>query len=180
MSEGAAALLGALIGALAGLAGGALAALASLRASQVTARAPLGGFLHELSVLLVKARAAVGQPDEDRAVADMEQKWNQFAVHQRIICPSDQIEELTNTLRSELKRADISLDARLHLSGQVLEKLSRMVGAHSSHMLRCSASRTERRIVSQWLDSEQSNLLGGEARSRLRSRSGCRPTRRCS
>ena len=167
MNEAYAALFGALIGALAGLAGGGFAALASLRASQVAARAPLGGLLHELTTQLVKARAALGQPDEDRAVADFEQKWAQFAVHQRILCPSRRIEELSNLLRSELQRADLSADARLHLAGQAVEKLCRMVGAHSSHLLRACASRNEGRIVATWLESEQSNLLSADARSQL-------------
>ena len=136
MNEVSAVLLAALVGALAGLGGGGLAALASLRASQLVARAPLAASLHQLGVRLVLARAALGTSEEDGALRDVELQWNHFAVHQRILCPSERLERLSDVLRTEFSRADLTPDARLALAGQIVEKLSRIVGAHSSRLLR--------------------------------------------
>ncbi len=167
MTEAQAALTGALIGALAGLAGGAFAAISSIKASQVSARAPLADLLHGLTNNLVSAYAALGSPEADQAVTLFELQWNRFAMHQRILCPSVRIEALSSIVRSELEREDLSEEAKIHLAGQILEKVARMVGAHSTHLTRWRARLSERKILREWLSAEQSQLLGPEARTKL-------------
>jgi len=62
MTEATSVILGALVGAVAGLAGGGFAAIASLRASQLAARAPLGSILHEISNALIGMNATRNTP----------------------------------------------------------------------------------------------------------------------
>ena len=171
MNEVYAALLGALIGALAGLAGGAFASLASLRASQVAARAPLGQLLHEFVVCLVlleRALRRVAAAEVTAARNDIGAKWNQFAVHQRILCPSERLSVLTNVLRFEIiARIDADPTTTLDLAGQIQEMVTLMVAAHSSHLFRWRASRFEARILADWLASDKSKRLSQDSRSRL-------------
>ncbi len=167
MSEVYAALLGALIGALAGLAGGGLASIASLRASQVAARAPLGQILCEFSACVVKLYGASDHSEVETAKRDIELKWNEFAVHQRILCPSKRLSILWELLRSELKRPDMRGEAAIHLFGQMQEKATRMVGANSSHLFRWQARRSEAKVLTKWLAADQSKLLSDSARTRL-------------
>jgi len=167
MSEVYAALLGALIGALAGLAGGGLASIASLRASQVAARAPLGQILYEFGACVVKLRGSLDPLEEDTYKRDIELKWNEFAIQQRILCPSERLSVLWELLRSELKRPEMRGDAAVHLFGQMQEKASRMVGANSSHLFRWQARQSEAEVLSTWLAADQSELLSGSTRARL-------------
>ena len=88
MDEAVAALIGAAIGAVAGIAGGGFAALSALRASQVAARAELAPKLHELAAAVISLRGAIGTGTEMKARRDIELAWNDFSVHQRVLCPS--------------------------------------------------------------------------------------------
>lgn len=99
MTEGAAAILGALVGAAAGLAGGGFTALASLRASQLAARAPLGPILHEISNTIIAMNATKNTTDYWGPRREFERKWNEFAIQQRIICPSKRIGNLMDLVR---------------------------------------------------------------------------------
>ena len=79
------ALLGALIGAVGGLAGGAFAAVASLRASQIAARAPLAEKIHTVTSRIVKLRASLDTEDENENRMGFEVAWNDLAVHAKIL-----------------------------------------------------------------------------------------------
>lgn len=79
-------LVGPLIGAIAGLAGGAFAALASIRASQIAARAPLANTLFELA----KAHVALGVSMVDKGdVSECRRYfltiWNQLATQRNLM-----------------------------------------------------------------------------------------------
>ena len=89
-----AALLGALIGAVGGLAGGAFAALASLRSSQIAARAPLAEKIHTVAAGIAKLQASLGTGDENQNRMGFEVAWNDLATHAKILCPSRRIEEI--------------------------------------------------------------------------------------
>ena len=165
MPDVAIALLGALIGAAAGLGGGAVAALASLRASQIAARAPLAAKIHVTSKRIVKLRTAIGTPDYDEHRVAFEEAWNDLASHQKILCPSTRIEDVLSLLR-EVARHDPSdeeeANAEVALAGEALGRVADMIAAHSKHLLRVVAIHEERRILSSWVDdesSEQSSLF---------------------
>jgi len=165
-----AALLGALIGAVAGLAGGALAAIASLRASQVAARAPLAPKLHNIAAELIRLAPAIGQADEIGKRHAFELAWNDFAVHQKILCPSRRIESMVSLVRATQRgkaSSDETANAHLALAGQVLDKLTRMVGAHSAHLFRFRAALAEDRILEEWLNSDESRIMSPELRRRI-------------
>ena len=177
MTEGQAALTGALIGAMAGLAGGAFAAVASIRASQLAARASLAELLHDLYKSRTSEFASVSPSEQDRAVKEFEQQWNRFAVHQRILCPSRTINQLSSLLRTEFDRDDLTPEAKLHLGGQIQEKVARMIGEHSTNLIRWRVCSAERRILKEWLAAEQSSLLSAQARERLTGEVACSLTR---
>ena len=103
MNETVAVLVAVAIGAVAGLAGGGFAALASIRASQVAARASLAPKLHELSNAIVSLQGAIrsGAQEEAEAKKNLECVWNDFAVHQRILCPSQALERLAYARAAE-------------------------------------------------------------------------------
>ncbi len=86
MSPVTAALLGALIGALAGLAGGAFAAIAAIRSSQIAARAPLADKIHEIAMVAIKLRVASTPDERNQWLIKFETAWNDFTIHQRILC----------------------------------------------------------------------------------------------
>jgi len=177
MTEGQAALTGALIGALAGLAGGAFAAVASIKASQLAARTSLAELLHDLSNRLISEYGALSSSDSDLAIEEFEQQWNRFAVHQRILCPSRTIDQLTGLFRSEFHRDDLTPETKLALAGQIQEKVAQMIGAHSTHLTRRRVCSAERRILREWLAAEPSSLLSAQARERLTGEAACCLTR---
>ena len=174
-----AALLGAAIGGLAGLSGGAFAALASIRASQAATRAPLARLLHLLTVRIIALRVA---PGDQRSVAmnNFEEAFNEFSIHQRILCPSRRISVMCDLLRREFKNPDLDADTTLRLAGQAIERLGRMVGAHSVYLFRWRTSLFEIGIVQEWLKDPQSEVLSASARSELGTLVRCHLTRHCS
>ena len=167
MTEGMAALFGALIGAAAGLAGGSLAAVASLRASQLAARAPLGPILHEIGNALVAMNATKGTERYWEPRREFERRWNEFAVQQRILCPSERIASLMDLVLAVARNESDSPQDLMTLAGQTIEKVTRMVGAHGNSLFRGRALEEEARIVRQWLDSKPSESLSGPVRTRL-------------
>jgi hypothetical protein len=91
VTEGAAVLLGSLVGAVAGLAGGSFAALASVRASQLAARAVLGPVLQGIADTVISMNATKGTDAYLGARREFERGLSEFSIQQRILCPSDRI-----------------------------------------------------------------------------------------
>ncbi len=167
MTEVQAALLGALIGALSGLAGGGFAALASLRASQTAARLPLCSTLFGIAEALIRLRIASENDERTSARLDFEKKWNEFSIQQRILCPSRCIEALSSLILAAARNQSENPEDLLNLSGQVLEKITRMVGAHSNNLFRWRAKKQEIDIIQNWLNSPESQILSANVRSEL-------------
>ena len=143
MSEAEFALFGALIGAMAGLAGGGFAALAAIGASQVAARAQLAPKLHALTHAIITLRGTIGTHDEMKARRDLELAWNDFGVHQRVLCPSRALEVLGYVIRRTTTEENVASDVLLTVAGQAQDKASRIVGLHSEHVFRFRARRKE-------------------------------------
>lgn len=169
MTEAASALLGALIGAVAGIAGGGFAAVASLRASQLAARAPLGPILHKIgnALTLIKTDARRGTPEYLVPRIAFERRWNEFSIQQRILCPSDRIANLMEIVRAIGRNESDPPEVLLDLAGQTLEKITQMVGAHSDSLFRFRARREEARIIRRWLESAPANSFSAAVRTRL-------------
>ena len=168
MTEGVAALLGALIGATGGIAGGGLAALASLRASQIAARAPLGPILHEMGKAFVRMNVTKDMPEEyfDHRL-EFEHKWNEFSIQQRILCPSKTITNLMALVMATARDQTSNSADLSSLSGQVVEKVTQMVGAYSNRLFRFEARRDEKRIIRSWLKSPETQSLSPGLRAKL-------------
>ncbi|MDP2651671.1 MAG: hypothetical protein Q8O94_00865 [bacterium] len=167
MSPEVAALLGATIGAVTGLTGGGFAALAALRASQLAARAPLGLILSGIANTLIQLRVTEGTTDQLDALREFDRKWSELSIHQRILCPSTRIERLLSLLLATARSQKDRPDDLLNLAAQTLEKVTRMVGAHSRHLFRWRASREELKIIRTWLASQESQVLSEEVRQKL-------------
>jgi hypothetical protein len=167
MTEATSVIIGALLGAAAGIGGGGFAALASLRASQLAARAPLGSVLHEISDAFIAMTAMKGREGYWERRREFERTWNEFAVQQRILCPSERIANLMELVREIAKNESDPSDALSNLAGQTMEKITRMVGAHSNSFFRFGADLEEARIIRSWLKSAQAKLLSDEVRARL-------------
>jgi len=168
MTQVQAALLGTLIGALAGLAGGGFAALSALRASQLAARAPLCTTLHRIAEALIRLRIASDDDERTLALRDFEKIWSEFSIQQRILCPSSRIEKLSSLILAAARSENESPDDLLNLASQSLDKMTRMVGAHSSYLFRWRTIRQESKIIKSWLDSPESQILSGDVRSKLK------------
>jgi hypothetical protein len=127
MTEAAAVIVGAMVGAMAGLAGGGFAALASLRASQLAARAPLGPVLHEIrnTLTLVKTDAPKGTQEYWVPRIEFERRWNEFAIQQRILCPSERIARLGELVLLIGRNELVPPAVLLNLAGQTIEKITR-------------------------------------------------------
>ena len=169
MSATVAALVGAAIGAVAGLAGGAFAALASIRASQLAARAILAPKLHELSNAIVTLRGTMGLEPEDelRAKKNLERAWNDFAVHQRVLCPSKAIEVLAYILRTAAFEEGYTLQAVATIAGQAQDKVARIVGLYSEHVFRFRARQEEKEVIAAWLAGEARGWLSDGLRKKV-------------
>ncbi len=167
MTEATSVILGALVGAAAGLAGGGFAALASVRASQLAARAPLGAVLHEIGNALVGMNATKGTKEYWEPRREFERRWNEFSIQQRILCPSERIANLMELVRAIGRNESDPPEALLNLAGQTIEKITQMVGAHGNSLFRFRARREEARIIRRWLKSEPSNLLSEAVRTKL-------------
>ena len=168
MTEAISVIIGAAIGAVAGIAGGGAAALASLRASQLAARAPLGPVLHELSNTIIAMNSTKGTPDYWEPRREFERKWNEFSIQQRILCPSDRISNLMELVRVIGRNENDPPEALLNLAAQTLEKITQMVGAYGNSLVRFRARRQEVRVIKRWLASEPSNLLNEALRAKLK------------
>ena len=162
-----AALLGGIIGGVAGVAGGGFAALAALRASQLAARAPLASILCAIANTLVQLRVSADTSERLKAEREIERKWNELSIHQRILCPSTKMEILLSLLLAAAKSREDRPDDLLVLASQTLEKISRMVGAHSSHLFRWRAVREESKIIRNWLASQESQVLSESTRQKV-------------
>jgi len=167
MTEATSVILGALVGAVAGLAGGGFAAIASLRASQLAARAPLGSILHEISNALIGMNATRNTPSYWEPRRKFERRWQEFSIQQRILCPSERISSLMDLVRAIGRNESDPPEALLNLAGQTMEKITQMVGAYSNSLFRFRARREEARIIRRWLASEQAKLLSEVVRKQL-------------
>lgn len=167
MSEVVAALIGASIGAVAGLAGGGFAALASIRASQIAARAALAPKLHALADAIIRLQGAAGTAEELQRRRDLEGAWNDFGVHQRILCPSRILEVLSYVLRRAATDRNYTMQAVATVAGQAQDRAARIVGMHSDHFFRFAARRAERRIVADWLVGDARGWLGDGMRKKI-------------
>jgi hypothetical protein len=167
VTEAAAVIAGALVGAVSGIAGGSFAALTSFRASLVTARAPLGQILHDISRSLIRMHSAQTMSEQVEARTAFEIEWNKFAIQQRILCPSERIGSLMDLVRSVVKRESDNLSDLSNLAGQVVDKISRMVGAHSNRLFRFQARIDEARIIKEWMKSAESQFLSEPLREML-------------
>jgi hypothetical protein len=161
-------LLGVLAGAVIGFAGSGFAAYSAFRASELQARLPLIPRIHTLGFAFVRLSTAKGTADENPRRLDFESAWNDFRVHQQVLCPSIRIELLAYLLQRASRERDLNLVQAADLSGQFLDKITRMVGARSKHIFRWRANREERAIMLDWLESPESQALGAELRVKLR------------
>jgi hypothetical protein len=168
LTEGTAVIVGGLIGAVAGLAGGGFAALASLRASQLAARTPLGLVLREISNTIISMNVTKGQPEYLKHRRRFERKWHEFVIQQRILCPSERIGNLMALVLQVGRNESDPPEALLNLAGQTLEKVTQMVSAHSNTLFRFRARRQEARIIQRWLTSKDAELLSEPVRANLR------------
>lgn len=116
---------------------------------------------------MINLHVVLGTPDSARAVRDFEEEWNNLAVHQRILCPSDRIGRLLDLVRTAARQIDQEPDLVLGLAGQVLDKVSRMIGCHSNRLFRWSARRDESSVLKNWLATKDSDVLSPEFRKRL-------------
>jgi hypothetical protein len=177
MTQGMAAILGALVGATGGLAGGAFAALASLRASQLAARAPLGLILHDLSNAVIRLNIASNSDERFEATREFQRVWNKFAIQQRILCPSGRIANLMALIDATTKDKASDPSLLIALAGQAVDKVTQMVGAHSKYFLQSRVRREEERIILRWLASQQARDLNLSTSVRERLQAVARPTR---
>ncbi len=160
-------LLAAAIGALAGVGGAAFGALGSLRASQLAARVPLAEKIHALAQAIVKLRAALGKPEFLLRLKKFNVTWNDLAVHQKILAPSYRVAALNDLVFKALPHAEKNPDAFVDLAGQTLSVVSDMIAAHSRHLFRWRALRTERQLLKQWLATEESKVMSEGLRSAI-------------
>ena len=167
MTEAASVIIGALVGAAAGIAGGGFAALASVRASQLAARAPLGLVLHQMGNALISMSVTKGTEQYWEPRREFERKWNEFTIQQRILCPSDRIANLMELVGAIGRNDKDPAESLLNVAGQTLEKITQMVGAHSNHLFQFRARKEEARIIRRWLASEQSKVFNDAVRTKL-------------
>jgi hypothetical protein len=167
VTEATSVILGALVGAAAGLAGGGFAALASLRASQLAARAPLGQILCDISDALIGMNATRDTDEYLKFRREFGRRWRDFSVQQRILCPSERIANLMGLINAIGTNETDRPEALLDLAGQTMEKATQMVGAYGHSFFRYRARREEARIVRRWLDNERAKLLSEPVRAKL-------------
>ena len=168
MSNTGALLLAAGIGALAGLGGGGLAALAVVRASQVTARVMLAPKLHAIAREIISLHGAVATrtADEAEARGKVSLAWNDFAVHQRILCPSPALELLANLiLKTTKEKGDVA--KLLTLAGQAQALSAEILAVYSEHLFRSWARHKEKEIIADWLAGDASGLASDAIRTQI-------------
>jgi len=167
MSEITVVLVAALIGVAGGLGGGLLAAVASLRASQLAARAPLADAIADVAVAAVEYSGAPGSVSGG-GNDQFHSAWNRLSVQQRILCPSSRIEALLALVLEAATQPGLSTEQRMTLIGESLEKISQMVGAHSRRLLRTQASYEEIQILERWLATRNSSYMSSALQRELR------------
>lgn len=150
MTETIAALLGATIGALAGIAGSGVAALASLRSSQLAARVPLAQKIHELSTKVVQLNAAVGTQEYGDRLKDFLVVWNDLIIHQKILVPSKRLHLLHEIVRDAAVDPTLGQHGFPSLAGEALNASTDIIAAYSEHMLRWRARSAERSIAKRF------------------------------
>jgi hypothetical protein len=112
-------------------------------------------------------RVAMGTPEYLEARRDFEQRWSELSIQQRILCPSRRIEGLLSLVRATAEDVSSPPDDLLNLAGQALEKVTRMIGAHSHHILAWRVRRAEAKILYAWLASQESCVLAEAVRSKI-------------
>lgn len=174
MTEAGAALLGALIGAVGGLAGGAFAAYAALRSSQIAARAPLAVAIYQMSYAIIGLRdptqvtSTAEENERGEGIERFEGRWNELATQQKVLCPSRRLEALVGLVRTIcLKMPEDPFPERLALAGSVMDKITKMVGEHSRAAFHYQARRNEVTIIEAWLASEEGRTLSPALREWL-------------
>ena len=145
-----AALIGAAIGAVAGIGGSAVGALASLRASQLAARIPLAQKIHELGGTVVRLNAAVGKPDYNDRLKDFQATWNDLIVHQKILAPSRRLHLLNELVRDAAIDPSLGQFGFPALAGEALNASTDIIAAYSQHMFRWWAWLSARRIAKRF------------------------------
>ncbi len=174
MDPAVAALIGIAIGAFAGLVGAGFAAVASIRASQLAARAPLAGKLHGLArafVNLSKARRTA-DADEDELANLLQIAWNDLFTHQRILCPSERLQAMGTLFYEVALTEQVSSQAQIAailVLGKAQETIARMVAAYSNNLFRWMASYEECNVLQEFLDGPDAQRLPAHITARLRS-----------
>lgn len=168
MTEAMAVIIGAVVGTIGGLAGGGFASFASWRSSQLSVRVALVPTIHEIGTALVRVRITRLDTDEHLdALVNFEIRWNEFSIQQRILCPSKRIENLMDLVRATTKDRSAPPEALLALGGQAVDKVTRMIGAHTNQFFRFQARKDEATIIRDWLASPDANLLSQTVRKKL-------------
>ena len=161
-------LLGVLIGAFAGIGGAGVAALASVRASQLAARAPLAEKLQRLVVAGTKLTAALElRSGATEARLALEEIWSDFSIHQKILCPSVRLAQVLGLiLKAHRSGPGLEEDEIGVLAAEGGRHAAAMIAAHSRHLLRWRATREEARILAEWIEDPDS-LLSNPVRGAL-------------
>lgn len=163
-----AALLGIAGGAVAALAGAWMGMLASIRASQLAARAPLAPKLHAMSTAVVNAMVAVDTPDYDVRVREFEIAWNDFIVHQKILAPSDAVTILVMVMRQAAHDKAVSPIQFVALAGEAMDVITEIIAAHSEYLFKWRARRAERGPLAKFRARTVSQLQSPEIRGLLK------------
>jgi hypothetical protein len=172
MSAATASILGPIIGAIAGLAGGAFAALAAIRASQIASRAPIANTLFRLAKAQVAlavsmTRGDVATDDRDKALRNVHTIWNQLTTQQTILCPSKRIGGLLALMKEVSQNTSGDSRHMLQLSGHLQKRIAQMVAVYSQTFLRVCARREEKKIIREWLASKDSEILTSDERAKI-------------
>jgi hypothetical protein len=144
------ALIGAGVGALAGIGGSVVGALASLRASQLAARIPLAEKIHQLSQAVVKLTVATGKPDYSDRMADFQIAWNDLIVHEKILAPSRHLHLLAELVRDAAIDRSLAPGVFPTLAGEALNASTDIIAAYSGHMFRWRAWLEARQIAKRF------------------------------
>ena len=168
-----AALIGVALGAFAGLAGAGLAAVASLRASQLAARVPLAEKLHRMGRAFVELEPAIGTKDEAKAGVNLNVAWNDFFTHQRILCPSERLQEMGTLffrlfLRMLKPQTVQSRGEAIKVAGAAQETIAKMVSAYSNHLFQRQARHEELKVLQEFLDTPDAQALSPDITAGLR------------
>jgi hypothetical protein len=119
------------------VAGGVVAAIAAMRASQVSARAPLAAKIHALGITIDSLRAALeGRGDFDSRMQDFQVAWTDLIVHQKILLASWRMNLLATLAASAMESPELTPDERVSLASKAMNTLTEMAAEHSRHLFR--------------------------------------------